>query len=130
MEVIVTDHDVVPFGITRDGLAEMHEVFGPPVQEEDCLMFVRAWAEAALRQVGRVREIRTTSEVNSRNYDRNEDWSPTEDDLARDFRALWTEEHALVWAAYQLERWTHRLQEKRGALRKREQEWLCVPRSG
>jgi hypothetical protein len=43
-----------------------------------------------------------------------EDWSPTELDLARNFRAQWAEEQTLVWAAHQVERWARRLAKERG----------------
>lgn len=43
-----------------------------------------------------------------------EDWSPDSLDLARNFRAQWTEEQTLVWAAHQVERWARRLAEERG----------------
>jgi hypothetical protein len=46
--------------------------------------------------------------------ERGEEWSPSELDLAQNFRSEWAEEHTLVWAAYQLERWARRLAEERG----------------
>lgn len=49
-----------------------------------------------------------------RAYERMEDWSPDELDLAQSSRAQWAEEHSLVWAAYQVERWAQRLAEERG----------------
>ncbi|WP_327722317.1 hypothetical protein OG381_48265 [Streptomyces sp. NBC_00490] len=52
--------------------------------------------------------------MNDRNYERMEEWSPTEEDLARDFREQWASEHTLVWAAFQLEQWRARLQTERG----------------
>lgn len=81
--------------------------------EEYCLSFVQTWAEAVLRQIDRARTMRKTFEVDGRNYDRSEDWSPTELDLERNFRSLWAEEHMLVWAAHQLEQWKVRLAEVR-----------------
>jgi hypothetical protein len=32
-----------------------------------------------------------------RAYERTEDWSPDELELARSYRAQWAEEHTLVW---------------------------------
>ena len=82
--------------------------------ERLCKTFVQMWAEAVARQVQRVKELRAKAARDGRNYERNEDWSPTSDDLAQNFRAQWTEEQTLVWAAHQLERWVKRLAEARG----------------
>lgn len=76
--------------------------------------FVQMWAEAVLRQLDRVREMREKDRTDLRNWDRGQEGSPTDDDVARNFRILWTEEQILVWAAYQLERWTRRLAIERG----------------
>jgi len=67
-----------------------------------------------MRQVERVRQVREKGRRLGRAYERMEDWSPDELDLARSFRERWTEEQALVWAAYQVERWARRLAEERG----------------
>jgi hypothetical protein len=83
--------------------------------EEYSLLFVRTWAEAVLRQVQRVHEVRHKAAVDDRNYERMEDWSPLEAELEANFRQLWAEEHTLIWAAFQLERWTRRLQAERRA---------------
>ncbi|TLS45696.1 hypothetical protein FE633_13080 [Streptomyces montanus] len=85
-----------------------------PQNEEHALFFVRVWAEAVLREVARVRDTRRRAAVNDRNYERMEDWSPTEEDLDRDFREQWAQEHTLVWAAFQLEQWRARLHKERG----------------
>jgi hypothetical protein len=81
--------------------------------EETCVTFVRAWAESTLRQVERVREVRQQAAQLNRQLDR--DWDP---DLARELEPLWrqnwTEEHSLVWALHQLERWASRLSRERG----------------
>ncbi|MFE2207240.1 hypothetical protein [Streptomyces rubiginosohelvolus] len=82
--------------------------------EEYALMFVRSWGEAVLRQAERARAMRKKFAVDDRNYERMEDWSPSEADLERNFRTLWAEEHTLVWSAYQLERWRARLHRERG----------------
>jgi hypothetical protein len=82
--------------------------------EDLCESFVQMWAEAVIRQVQRVHELRARAARDGRNFERNEDWSPTLDDLAAISRAQWTEEQTLVWAAHQLERWAKRLAEERG----------------
>jgi hypothetical protein len=83
-------------------------------QEEICRSFVQTWAEAVKRQVERVREVRDKDRELFRAYERMEDWSPDELDLAKSSRAIWAEEHTLIWAAYQVERWAQRLAEERG----------------
>ncbi|MGV9567744.1 hypothetical protein [Streptomyces sp. NPDC003480] len=54
------------------------------------------------RQAARARIIRHTTEQDSRNYDRMEDWSPPLHVLEENFRTQWAEEHQLIWAAHQL----------------------------
>ncbi|MFC5959026.1 hypothetical protein ACFP51_32705 [Streptomyces pratens] len=82
--------------------------------EEQARFFVRTWAEAVLRQAARARTIRRTAEQDSRNCDRMEDWSPPLHVLEENFRNQWAEEHQLIWAAHQLERWDARLCRERG----------------
>ncbi|MGV9609391.1 hypothetical protein ACWDR2_37535 [Streptomyces sp. NPDC003631] len=82
--------------------------------EEIAKHFVQVWAEAVIRQAERARAIRKRAALDSRNYDRNEDWSPDEHQLAANFRGWWAEEHTLVWSAYQLQQWRARLAEERG----------------
>jgi hypothetical protein len=82
--------------------------------ENTCRSFVQMWAEAVMRQVERVRLVRKKAHSLGRAYERMEDWSPDELDLARSFRAQWAEEQALVWAAHQVERWARRLAKERG----------------
>jgi hypothetical protein len=82
--------------------------------EKTCEVFYQMWAEAVVRQVKRVQEARKKSDRDCWAFEKMEDWSPTTIELAENFRALWAEEHTLVWAAYQLERWVQRLAEERG----------------
>lgn len=81
--------------------------------EEACVTFVRAWAESTLRQVERVRNVRQQAARLNRELDR--DWDR---DRAKALEPLWrqnwTEEHSLVWALHQLERWASRLARERG----------------
>ena len=74
---------------------------------------VHAWSEFVLRQVGRVRDVGRESARLSRQLDR--EWDRDLDEVARGvWRQRWTEEHALVWAAYQLDQWARRLAKERG----------------
>lgn len=82
--------------------------------ETHAAMFVRTWAEAVLRQVKRARDARTQWRTDDRNWERMEDWSPTEEDVQKSFRRMWAEEHMLVWTAYQLEQWQERLALEQG----------------
>lgn len=88
--------------------------FEPNEAEEIAQHFVQVWAEAVIRQAERTRAIRDKYAIDSRNYDRNEEWSPDEHQLAVNYRTLWAEEHTLVWSAFQLEQWRKRLAEERG----------------
>jgi hypothetical protein len=81
---------------------------------DDVMFFVHAWAEAVVRQLERVKAQREKSRIDLCNNERNEDWSPPDEVVYRNFRAQWVEEHLLVWASYQLERWTRRLATERG----------------
>jgi len=36
-----------------------------------------------------------------RNYDRGGEWSPTAEDVDRNWDSWWAEEHTLIWAAHQ-----------------------------
>ncbi|GAA2288679.1 hypothetical protein GCM10010145_68820 [Streptomyces ruber] len=82
--------------------------------EEQARFFVRTWAEAVLRQAERAQQIRRQAAQDDRNYERMEDWSPPMEVLEKNFRTQWAEEHQLVWAAQQLERWDARLRRERG----------------
>ncbi len=83
--------------------------------EEYCRVFVRTWAEAVVRQVERVRQMRVKAAREGRAYERmGPELGPDELDPARNFRQQWSDEQALVWAAHQLERWARRLAMERG----------------
>lgn len=90
--------------------------FEPSEAEEIAKHFVQVWAEAVIRQADRARAIRRKAGFDSRNYDRNEEWSPDEHQLAANYRIWWAEEHTLVWSAYQLEQWRGRLAKERGEI--------------
>jgi hypothetical protein len=81
--------------------------------EKLCKTFVQMWAEAMIRQVKRVKQLRIKAAKDGRSFERMEDWSPTTEDLAENSRAQWAEEQTLVWAAHQLARWAKRLAEER-----------------
>lgn len=82
--------------------------------EDTAAEFVQRWAEAVIRQASRTRAIRKKAAQDDWAYERCEDWSPEDWQLAANARELWTEEHMLVWSAYQLERWRARLAKERG----------------
>ncbi|MER5775492.1 hypothetical protein ABT144_14580 [Streptomyces sp. NPDC002039] len=82
--------------------------------EEVAQHFVRIWAEAVIRAADRARAIRVKDAKDFRNAERNEEWSPTDDDLYATTRVQWAEDHTLVWSAHQLEVWRARLAKERG----------------
>jgi hypothetical protein len=90
-----------------------------PVEEDEYTQhvrfFVRMWAEAVIRQLKRVREQQEKSAGDLWLYDHEPlGIAPTNEDLQRNFRVRWAEEHMLIWAAHQLERWVKRLAIDRG----------------
>jgi hypothetical protein len=83
--------------------------------DSDVLFFVRTWAEAVIRQLDRVRAIQVNWVTDVRAAERMDgEWGPSEDTLERNFRVRWAEEHTLIWAAHQLEKWSRRLAAERG----------------
>jgi hypothetical protein len=85
-------------------------------EDDNVLFFVQTWAEAVVRQLERVRELREKGTALFRAAERvgMEEWDLAEEDSRRNFRVRWVEEHMLIWAAYQLERWSRRLAAERG----------------
>jgi hypothetical protein len=102
-------------GTTTDNRCPSWVYIGSYGESEDtCQFFVEMWAVGVTRQVARVRQTREKADFDWRAAERMEDWSPSELDIAQDFRTQWAEEHTFVWAVYQLERWVCRLAEERG----------------
>ncbi|MFI5734964.1 hypothetical protein ACIA49_32930 [Kribbella sp. NPDC051587] len=81
--------------------------------EEAAITFVRAWGEAVLRTVERVADVRRRAAALNRELDRVWD-RDGEATLTVIWRENWTEEHTLIWALHQLERWVARLAVERG----------------
>jgi hypothetical protein len=68
---------------------------------------VLMWAEAVVRQVDRVRQQRKKDGADFHSYDQ-ELGAPMTYEVRRNFRTTQAEEHTLIWAARQLEKWTQR----------------------
>jgi hypothetical protein len=83
-------------------------------EDDESLMFAQAWAEAVLEQVRTAREARKKHDWSLWAAEKMEDWSPTDRQIDRYFRHLWTADTTLVWMAFQLERWTTRLYHDQG----------------
>lgn len=96
------------------GAMHMVEIIYSGDPDTHAVMFVRTWAEAVLRQVERARDARNKWRQDNRNWERMEDWSPTEQDVDKSFRRMWAEEHMLIWTAYQLEQWQEHLAVQQG----------------
>jgi hypothetical protein len=79
--------------------------------DEDALFFVRTWAEAVIRQLERVRDLREMSDADFIAREKSEpEWQAVaEEELSHSFRLRWVEEHMLIWASHQLEKWNERL---------------------
>ncbi|GAA1378431.1 hypothetical protein [Catellatospora chokoriensis] len=88
----------------------------PPDDEstgaEHALFFSQIWAEAVLRHAARSNQIGRDHHERLRAEDHDLSW--TDPELPRVFRDWWAEQHELVWASYQLERWQARLATERG----------------
>lgn len=80
--------------------------------DEHALFFCRVWAEAVLRHAARGSQIGRDHYERLRAEDHDPSW--TDPELPRVFRDWWAEQHELVWASYQLERWLSRLATERG----------------
>ncbi|MCW2674080.1 MAG: hypothetical protein JWP14_2669 [Frankiales bacterium] len=79
--------------------------------------FTERWASGALRGAERVREARQRAKTASRNYERLEDWSPTEEEVKETFDAVWVEEHLFVVAVAQFYNWVTRLVDEGSTVR-------------
>jgi hypothetical protein len=69
---------------------------------------VLMWAEAVVRQVDRVRQQRKKDRADFHSYDQELLGAPMTYEVRRNFRTTQAEEHTLIWAAHQLEKWTQR----------------------
>lgn len=81
---------------------------------DHALLFAQTWAE---RLAEELRDAIAASERlvrDDRAFERMEDWSPSEDDVARSFRRMWSANAAVVWTGYQAERWLTRLARELG----------------
>ena len=67
----------------------------------------RTWAEAVLRQLKLVKEKRDVWHYYSVELDMGGEWCLPA--IRATFRELWSAEHALVWMAYQMQKWVTRL---------------------
>ncbi|WP_155246759.1 hypothetical protein [Salinispora arenicola] len=76
------------------------------------MFFSQIWAEAVLRHAARSDQIGSDRHKRLRAEDHDLSW--TDPELPRVFRDWWAEQHELVWASYQLERWQSRLATERG----------------
>lgn len=111
------------------------------IEAEYALAFVMSWAEAVLRQMRRIAALHGEDEAGMREYvarvraryeqtgvldvrDRERDHEE-----GRIHRQLWVEEHALVGAAYQLEKWQERLADADGEERPLRDPVLAILRN-
>jgi hypothetical protein len=91
--------------------------------------FVHTWAEAVIRQIDRVRTAQQKWANDFRAAERMEEGGLSDEALENDFRMRWTEEHTLIWAAHQLEEWSHRLTVARGEVPPEQDEVLAKVRN-
>jgi hypothetical protein len=74
----------------------------------DWSMLMLAWAEEVRRLIGELYAVRKEHWDLLAAQERSEDWSPSDEMIARAFRRHWVASHQVVWAAYQLNRWAAR----------------------
>ena len=79
--------------------------------------FAERWAAGTLRQADRVTEARGRALAIDRDYERMEDWSPTLAEVHQAFDDAWVEQHLLVVAAHQFDKWARRLIEVGSSVR-------------
>ncbi|MFJ4075959.1 hypothetical protein [Curtobacterium sp. NPDC089991] len=76
---------------------------------DHALFFARTWAERLADELPAAISASTALIKDDRAFERMEDWSPSEDDVARSFRRMWAANASVVWTGYQAQRWLRRL---------------------
>lgn len=73
------------------------------------------WARSVQRDAHSYYQAASKAAWTDRAIDYGEEWSPTEDDLARVIEDVWVRGYRLVMSAYQMERWSQAHQQITGA---------------
>ena len=81
---------------------------------DHALLFARTWAERLTAELPAAIHASQRLVDDDRAFERMEDWSPSEDDVALSFRRMWAANAAVVWTGYQAQRWVRRLARELG----------------
>ena len=96
---------------------------------DHALLFARTWTERLADELPAAFAASERLVLDSRNFERMEDWSPSQDDLERSFRRMWAENATVVWTGYQAQRWLARLAREIGESEPAEVESLKLLRN-
>lgn len=92
-------------------------------------MFAQRWADGTLRQAARLRDVlRRVAELDKA-YERMDDMALTERDIAAKIDEVWVEQHLLLIAAHQFEKWVMKMIELRDDVRPDEQRLMRLLRN-
>ncbi|MFF5188762.1 hypothetical protein ACFY30_34190 [Streptomyces sp. NPDC000345] len=82
----------------------------------DCVVvrMLALWARSVQRDAHSYYQAASKAVWTDRAIDYGEEWSPTEDDLARVLEDVWVRGYRLVMSAYQMERWSRAHQQITG----------------
>ncbi|MGW1496801.1 hypothetical protein [Streptomyces sp. NPDC002402] len=110
-------------GVLLPGLpgAEGPSALEPPADAADVrhrvvVRMLALWARSVQRDAHSYYQAASKAVWTDRAIDYGEEWSPTEDDLARVIEDVWVRGYRLVMSAYQMERWSQAHQQIIGAI--------------
>ncbi|MFJ9870950.1 hypothetical protein [Streptomyces sp. NPDC101165] len=99
--------------------AEVPSALEPPADALDArhrvvVRMLALWARSVQRDAHSYYQAASKAVWTDRAIDHGEEWSPTEDDLARVIEDVWVRGYRLVMSAYQMERWSQAHQQITG----------------
>ncbi|WP_033440899.1 hypothetical protein [Saccharothrix sp. NRRL B-16314] len=92
-------------------------------------MFTQRWADGTLRQATRLRHALRQASSFDKAYERMDDATLTEWDIAAKIDEVWIEQHLLMVSAQQFEKWAKRMAEARGGTRPAEDRLMRLLRN-
>lgn len=92
-------------------------------------LFAQRWADGTLRQATRLRDALQRASSLDRAYERMDDPTLTEWDIAARIDEVWVEQHLLMVSAQQFEKWAKRMAEARGETRPEEDRLMRLLRN-
>lgn len=92
-------------------------------------MFTQRWADGTLRQATRLRQALHRASSLDRAYERMDDPTLTEWDIAAKIDEVWIEQHLLMVSAQQFEKWAKRMAGARDEIRPEEDRLMRLLRN-